>query len=88
MSKTSKTTRRTFMKAAGIAAVVAPVAPIILSAADKSGSKDSIIGEGDYKYEAIHGWGELTNHVIWGETHGVAIDRQGLIYVQHRSKVK
>lgn len=76
------------MKAAGTAAVVAPVAPMILSAADKSGRKDSIVGEGDYQYEAIHGWGELPNHVIWGETHGVAIDRQGLIYIKHRSHAK
>ena len=38
-----------------------------------------------HQYEAIHNWGELPSHVVWGETHGVAIDEAGLIYIKHRS---
>jgi hypothetical protein len=74
--------RRTFLKATGAAALGAPA---IASAADKSGTKNVIVGEGDYRYEAIHGWGELPDHIKWGETHGVTIDAEGLIYIKHRS---
>ena len=80
-----KTSRRTFMKAASAAAAAAAVAPTILRAEDKAGGKNPIIGTGDHAYEAIHGWGELPDHVVWGETHGVAIDEAGLVYIKHRS---
>ena len=74
--------RRTFLKATGAAALGAPA---IASAADKAGTKNVIVGEGDHRYEAIHGWGELPDHIKWGETHGVTIDADGLIYIKHRS---
>ena len=78
-------TRRTFIKAASAAALAAPVAPTILAAADKSGSKKPLVGTGAFKYEVTHYFGELPDHVQWGETHGVCVDREGLIYVKHRS---
>jgi hypothetical protein len=59
--------------------------PTILGAADKSGSKRPVLGQGEYTYECIHGWGELPAHIQWGETHGVAIDEAGLIYIKHRN---
>ena len=76
--------RRTFLKAAGAAAVVAPSAAAV-HAADKSGRKPPRIGEGDFRYEVTHGWGTLPDHIQWGETHGVAVDGAGLIYIKHRS---
>ncbi|MSR59260.1 MAG: twin-arginine translocation signal domain-containing protein [Planctomycetaceae bacterium] len=80
------TSRREFMKVAGAAAVAATaVGPTILGAADKAGTKNAVIGSGEHTYEAIHGWGELPDHIKWGETHGVAIDAAGLIYIKHRS---
>jgi hypothetical protein len=80
--------RRDFLKAAGTAAVTATaVGPTILGASDKAGTKNVIVGEGDHQYEAIHGWGELPDHIQWGETHGVAIDSAGLVYIKHRSRV-
>jgi hypothetical protein len=81
----AETTRRTFLKAAGAAALAAPAA---VHASDKSGSKPPVIGEGAFRYQAVHGWGELPAHVQWGETHGVAVDADGLIYVKHRSTRK
>ena len=54
-------------------------------AEDKAGSKLPVLGSGAHQYEAIHNWGELPAHVIWGETHGVAVDEAGLIYIKHRS---
>jgi hypothetical protein len=69
-------TRRTLL-GAGV------VAPIILHAQDKAGTTAPVLGEGDYKYEAIHDWGELPSHIKYGNTHGVVEDSQGNIYVHH-----
>jgi hypothetical protein len=63
--------------------VASLTAPIILGAADKSGSKNPILGEGEYRYEAIHDWGELPANIKYGNTHGVVEDSQGRIYVHH-----
>jgi hypothetical protein len=86
--KPSPSTRRTFLKSVGAAAAAAPLAPVILHASDKSGSRLPVLGEGEHKYEAIHNWGQLPGHVVWGDTHGVCIDRDGLIYIKHRSHQK
>src|SRR5438552_1690302 len=77
--------RRDFLKAAGAAAVVGTVGPTILNAENKSGSRNPILGSGEHTYEAIHNWDHLPDHVQWGETHGVAIDEAGLIYIKHRN---
>ena len=77
--------RREFLKMTATAALTSAVAPTILHAADKSGSKLPVLGSGSRQFEAIHGWGELPSHVVWGETHGVAVDEAGLIYIKHRS---
>ena len=56
-------TRRSFL-AAGAAA------PTILHAQEKAGTKAPVLGEGEWKYEAIHDWGELPSHLKWA-THTV-----------------
>lgn len=78
--------RRTFLKAGGAAALsVAAQCPILLGAEDKAGSKTPVVGAGEHLYECHHGWGEVPDHIRWGDTHGVAIDAAGLIYIKHRS---
>ena len=47
--------------------------------------KNPVIGQGDYRYECHHGWGELPGSIHWFETHGVAVDKAGLIYIKHRA---
>src|SRR5262249_49011354 len=88
----SKASRRTFIKtasAAGAAAAISgSVGPTILGATDKSGTKNPVIGSGEHTYECFHNWGELPDHVKWGETHGVAIDEAGLIYIKHRNRAE
>ena len=74
--------RRTFLKATGAAALGAPA---IASAADKAGTKNVIIGEGDHRYEAIHGWGELPGPHPLGRDARRDVDADGLIYIKHRS---
>lgn len=87
-SDSGKTTRRTFIKTAGAAAVTATVGPTILNATNKSGSKRARVGEGEFTFECHHGWGEVPDHVVWGDTHGVTVDEEGLVYVKHRSHAK
>ena len=84
-SKKPGSTRRDFLQVAGVAAA-ASVSPLILRATDKSGSKNTILGEGAYQYEVVsQSWGELPSNLPWGETHGVAVDEAGLVYIKHRS---
>jgi hypothetical protein len=75
-----KTTRREFLATAAAAPIVSP---ILLGVQDKAGTKKPVLGDGAYKYEAIHDWGELPGTLKWGNTHGVVEDSQGNIYVHH-----
>lgn len=77
--------RRTFLEQAGAALAVAQ-GPLILNATDKAGSKKAVLGEGEYRYEAQHNWGELPASIRWGDTHGVTVDAEGLVYIKHRNK--
>jgi hypothetical protein len=80
-----ETNRRGFLQVAGVAAA-ASVSPRVLHATDKAGSRNPIMGERDFQYEVVsQNWGELPSHIQWGETHGVAVDESGLIYIKHRS---
>jgi hypothetical protein len=58
-------------------------APLILGAANKSGSAKPVIGSGAHTYEVTHDWGELPSNIKYGNTHGVCEDSQGRIYVHH-----
>src|SRR6266508_2835875 len=70
------TTRRTAVQAL-------LTAPMILGASDKAGTKRPVAGQGEYKYEMIHDWGELPANIKYGNTHGVCEDSHGHIYVHH-----
>jgi hypothetical protein len=58
-------------------------APLILGAANKSDSKNPILGTGAHTYEAIHDWGQLPASIQYGNCHGVVEDSQGRIYIHH-----
>jgi hypothetical protein len=77
--------RRAFLRSSAAAALTTAVGPTILRATDKAENKLPVVGQGAHRYEVVHGWGQLPAHVTWGETHGVAIDEAGLIYIKHRS---
>ncbi|MCU0879504.1 MAG: peptidase [Pirellulaceae bacterium] len=85
-----QSTRRLFLQtaAATAAALAGSAGPTILNAQDKAGSKTPTVGDKEHTYECLHGWGELPSHLRWGETHGVAVDEAGLIYVKHRTMTK
>lgn len=83
---TSRSTpsRRQFLQTAGVATLAAQGGPLVLTAA-KTDPRHAVMGTGEFTYEAWHNWGEVPAHIRWGDTHGVAIDRAGLVYVTHRS---
>lgn len=74
------TTRRSFLAAA---AAVPFAAPFIKGATDKAGTKLPVVGEGDHTYEVIHDWGDLPSNIRYGNTHSVAEDSHGNVYVHH-----
>ena len=83
-----KVGRRTFVKgmSAG-AAGLATTGPLLLGVDSKAPSKNPVLGEGEYKYEAIHDWGKLPASANYGNaSHGVTIDKQGLVYITHQGK--
>lgn len=77
--------RRAFLKSTAAAVATSAVAPTILGATDKSSSAPPILGQDAHRYEAHHNWGELPDHIKWGETHGVTVDKAGMIYIKHRA---
>lgn len=80
MDSTMRTSRRAFLAAVAGAPVVSP---LILGAEDKARGKAPVLGSGEFRYEAIHDWGQLPGHIAYGNTHGVVEDSQGHIYVHH-----
>jgi hypothetical protein len=59
---------------------------LILNATDKSGSSLPRVGVGEHTYECHHDWGNASlpaDHSYGNASHGVTIDREGLIYITH-----
>ena len=77
--------RRTFLTQTAAASAAIAASPFAVHAQDKSGSKPAIVGSGEYTYECHHGWGETPSHIKWYETHGCAVDKEGLVYITHRA---
>lgn len=81
--------RRRFFQVAGSTTLALAAAPKSLFAApyirtqDKSGTARPITGNGKIMYECIHDWLTPPTGILWGDTHGLAQDAQGRIYVAH-----
>ncbi len=84
----SPTSRRDFLKATSSAAIVAGTAPAILGAEDKAAAKPPVIGPDGHRYEVHHDCMQIPKHIRWQDTHGVAVDAEGLIYVKHRTMTR
>ena len=69
--------RRTFLAVGG--AWVA--APGLLLAQEPP--KRPILGTGPHVYECYHDWVTPPSSIVWGDTHGLAVDRHGFIYISH-----
>ena len=75
-------TRRAFLAGCSRAAAAAVLPPFVRTS-DKSGSRPSVVGSGPHTYECHHDWLVPPDGLVWGDTHGLAQDEQGTIYVAH-----
>jgi hypothetical protein len=75
-------TRRRFL-ATSSAATAAFVAAPAVRASWKSGLENPVLGSGEHTYECIHDWVTPPKGLAWGDTHGLAQDEAGRIYVAH-----
>ena len=65
---------------------VAASSPILVRSAfaqDSSLKKRPVIGSGEHTYEVYHDWLTPPANISYGDTHGLALDSQGRIYVAH-----
>ena len=69
---TASVSRRRFLQAVGAAGVAAAGGPVILHAANKSGSKRPVVGTGAHTFEVYHDWGELPAAIRTGIRTGFA----------------
>jgi hypothetical protein len=76
-------TRRTFLSAASKTAATAMLPPLFLQTSSKSGTRLPITGSEAHTYECVHDWLLPPDGLVWGDTHGLAQDQQGRIYVAH-----
>src|SRR5262249_58850957 len=60
--------RRAFLSRSLAAMQAAGAAPRALTARDKSGTKNAIVGSGEHRYECIHDWGTLPKNLRWETT--------------------
>jgi len=79
--------RRDFLRRTGAALATTSTAASgpFVRASDKAGSKNPVIGQGEFRYQCFHGWGDPPSSLRWWETHGVTVDKAGLIYIKHRA---
>lgn len=64
------------------------VAPAILGAQDKAGTRPVVIGQGDYQFECNHNWCKVPKHITWKNTQGVTLDQDGFVYIIHEGDAK
>lgn len=76
--------RRQFLSRTLAGMLATGCAPAVLTAREKSGTRNAVIGKGEHTYECIHDWGQLPKHVRWETTHGVCVDGEGLVYVKQQ----
>ncbi len=74
--------RRTFAALAGAAAAApfAAGAPFARTA-DRTGTRNPVVGKGEHTYECIHDWITPPKGLSFGDTHGLTQDKAGRIYL-------
>ena len=81
----SNLTRRSFIQSTAAIAAASFAAPAILRADDKAGDKPVRLGEGDYTFELVPGWGALPEGKKYGNTHAVVEAEDGRIFIHNAS---
>ncbi len=75
--------RREVLKSAAIGAAAAAVSPALRALAQDPPKKRPVTGSGEFTYEMYHDWVNPPTNVQWGDTHGLALDSHGRIYIAH-----
>ena len=75
--------RRAFLRVGSKATVAAMLPSFFLQTSNKSGNRLPVVGTGAHTYECVHDWLVPPDGLVWGDTHGLAQDQQGHIYVAH-----
>jgi hypothetical protein len=79
-----KVSRRHFVASLGAAGAAGVVFPSIASAAKwRPSNRPRLTGRADHTYEFAHDWLVPPASIAWGDTHGLAQDKSGRIYVAH-----
>ena len=47
--------------------------------------QNTIMKSGTLQYAVDHDWAKLPDHIVWGSTHALAVDRQDQVYIAHTS---
>jgi hypothetical protein len=71
--------RRSFLRAAASSAFAAP----LILGPGRARAHARILGDGENTHEMTHDWLRPPTDIAWGDTHGLAQDSQGRIYVAH-----
>ncbi len=79
LGKTGTLSRRNFTRTVAQSALAAP----FFFSTDPRRAFARIVGEGDDQYEFTHDWLKPPEGISWGDTHGLAQDSAGHIYVAH-----
>ncbi|HEY1848348.1 MAG TPA: hypothetical protein VGG37_04030 [Opitutaceae bacterium] len=75
--------RRSFLARGAALAAASAFPPFFVRASDKSGTRAPVVGSGQFTYECVHDWVLPPEGLLWGDTHGLCQDAEGLIYVAH-----
>src|SRR4029077_15346485 len=75
--------RRSFLARCSAMAAAAAIPRFHVQTSDKSGQRLPVVGSGPHTYECVHDWLTPPDGMVWGDTHGLAQDEQGRIYVAH-----
>jgi hypothetical protein len=74
-------TRRRFLEKAGVGAAALAFGRFAAAAGPSAGTV--IVGSGEHRYEVVHDWLVPPDYIRFGNTHGLAQDAAGRIYVSH-----
>lgn len=86
MHRTHAPSRRQFLASSLAGTAAALTAPAVITSAKTNSA--TVLGEGDYQFEAIHDWPQLPDKYSWQTTHNVAVDRADNLYVIHEGRAE
>lgn len=75
--------RRDVLRTAAIGAAGAILSPALKAATQGAPKARPVTGSGAFTYEMYHDWLTPPSNVLWGDTHGLAVDAHGRIYLAH-----